>query len=185
MAESSCPFCSIASKDIKSYIVYEDEHIISVLDINPSSRGHVLIFTKKHYNSIFELPEQEYSELMTVVRAVSYSLLLSQGATNVDILYTHELRKGSFTPHTIVHAIPRYQNDEINYGWRIETPTEEEFSSVAENIKNTIDKIKSSGEQPQPAQVQERKEPAAGDVSGKEEKKQENPPEAKRRVVIF
>ena len=43
-----CIFCKIASKEIPSKIVYEDDHAVAFEDINPQAPVHVLIIPKKH-----------------------------------------------------------------------------------------------------------------------------------------
>ena len=40
MAEGKCVFCSIAAGQIPSKVVYQDDAVTSVLDINPASKGH-------------------------------------------------------------------------------------------------------------------------------------------------
>ena len=43
-----CVYCKIANKTIPSYILYEDNDIICVLDIFPPSKGSFLVFPKLH-----------------------------------------------------------------------------------------------------------------------------------------
>ena len=43
-----CIFCRIVRGDLPSNKVYEDEHYIAFLDINPFSRGHTLVSPKEH-----------------------------------------------------------------------------------------------------------------------------------------
>jgi len=47
-----CVFCLISEGKIKSNKVYEDSEFLAVLDINPANKGHVLLFPKKHVQSI-------------------------------------------------------------------------------------------------------------------------------------
>ncbi len=51
----SCIFCSIVNGETLSYKINENNEAIAVLDINPVSKGHSLILSKKH-NSIEETP---------------------------------------------------------------------------------------------------------------------------------
>jgi len=41
-----CLFCKIAAHEILASIVYEDEHVLAFLDINPVTQGHTLIIPK-------------------------------------------------------------------------------------------------------------------------------------------
>lgn len=47
-----CIFCKIASGDIPSKKVYEDETVYAFYDINPMAPVHVLIIPKQHISSV-------------------------------------------------------------------------------------------------------------------------------------
>src|SRR3989338_1004917 len=55
----SCIFCKIVQKEIPAHIIYEDEHFLSFLDINPQSPGHVQVIPKKHTRWVWDLPEHQ------------------------------------------------------------------------------------------------------------------------------
>jgi histidine triad (HIT) family protein len=52
---SDCLFCKITAKDIPSKIVYEDELVIAIEDINPSAPVHVLIIPRRHIASLNDI----------------------------------------------------------------------------------------------------------------------------------
>ena len=51
MKEDNCVFCKIASGEIPSYTLYEDEDFKVFLDLSPTSFGHALIIPKEHYRN--------------------------------------------------------------------------------------------------------------------------------------
>ena len=51
----NCIFCKIASKEISSTVVYEDDKVLAFKDINPVAPIHILIIPKQHISSIKEL----------------------------------------------------------------------------------------------------------------------------------
>ena len=53
--EENCLFCLIAKKKVNSSVLAEDEKLLAFLDINPISKGHALIITKKHYDNLFDI----------------------------------------------------------------------------------------------------------------------------------
>ena len=59
-----CVFCNIASGKIDAKRIYEDEHVLAVLDVNPANYGHVLLLPKKHYQSVSQMPENEIGYLL-------------------------------------------------------------------------------------------------------------------------
>ncbi|MBR6427242.1 MAG: histidine triad nucleotide-binding protein [Clostridia bacterium] len=52
-----CLFCMIASGEIPSAKVYEDEKILAFRDINPQAPVHVLVIPKEHIGSLDEVNE--------------------------------------------------------------------------------------------------------------------------------
>jgi histidine triad (HIT) family protein len=50
-----CLFCKIISKEIKSDIVYEDDRLLAIKDINPAAPVHLLIIPKMHIASLKEV----------------------------------------------------------------------------------------------------------------------------------
>ena len=58
-----CIFCQIATHEIPSTVVYENEQLIAFEDIDPQAPVHVLIVPKKHIATLTELKEND-TELM-------------------------------------------------------------------------------------------------------------------------
>jgi len=54
---SDCIFCKIASGEIPGDIVYQDDSIIAINDIDPKAPVHILIMPKSHIPSLNELDE--------------------------------------------------------------------------------------------------------------------------------
>jgi histidine triad (HIT) family protein len=180
MENSPCIFCSVASGEIKSHVVYEDEFIMAVLDISPATKGHTIIMPKEHYNSLYEIPMQRYIAILSTSRAIAYALNLSMGCTTVDMVYTQELIKGKLTPHALIHAIPRYSDDTVNYIWQPNPLQEEDAEQLAaairgafENIKNEMTPVPIEAPKQQPTPQPEQK------------KEEEKPVELRKKVVVF
>ena len=60
MVEKSV-FEMILNKEIESEIIYEDDDIFSIQDINPVARIHLLIIPKKRINTINNLSDEDTS----------------------------------------------------------------------------------------------------------------------------
>ena len=55
MSESDCLFCKIAAGEIPATRVYEDERTIAFMDINPGTRGHLLVIPREHAKNLLEI----------------------------------------------------------------------------------------------------------------------------------
>ncbi len=61
MAE--CLFCKIVSKEISSSIVFEDDEILAINDINPQTPVHILLMPKRHLSSLEDATESDINLL--------------------------------------------------------------------------------------------------------------------------
>ena len=55
---SDCIFCKLASHEIPTDVVYEDERIFVFRDMSPQAPVHVLIIPKKHIPSLDDVTEE-------------------------------------------------------------------------------------------------------------------------------
>jgi histidine triad (HIT) family protein len=51
----NCLFCKIATGQIPSKIVYQDQDIVAFVDINPQAPHHVLVVPRRHISSMSDL----------------------------------------------------------------------------------------------------------------------------------
>jgi len=129
-----CIFCKIVAGEVPSYCIYEDELFKVILDAYPSSVGHSLILTKKHYENVYELPEKEAAALMPLAAKISKKLKTSLGCEGLNILQNNGKVAGQVINHYHLHLIPRYIGDGIVMKWSMEKPPEEDFKKVMEKL---------------------------------------------------
>lgn len=56
---TNCLFCRIVAKEIDSKMVYEDENLVMIQDINPQAPVHVLTIPKKHIDRIASITDED------------------------------------------------------------------------------------------------------------------------------
>src|SRR5690606_9666538 len=106
MEHDDCIFCKIAQKKVRSHIVYEDEHFVAFLDINPHAKGHTLIISKQHYTNIFSLPKTLGNDLLKALQHVKDKILPIVGTTDCSILTRSGALAGQEVFHVHVHLVP-------------------------------------------------------------------------------
>ncbi len=55
---SQCLFCSMIAGKVKGEIVYQDEKVVAIKDINPQAPVHLLIIPCKHIATALEISEE-------------------------------------------------------------------------------------------------------------------------------
>lgn len=66
-----CLFCKIATGQIPSEKIYEDENMLIIKDINPQAKLHYLLLPKKHYADIAELAVKDGGLLAACLRTLA------------------------------------------------------------------------------------------------------------------
>ncbi len=108
-----CIFCKIIKGEISSYTIYEDEVVKAILDVNPISKGHVLILPKQHFQDMYDidLEVQKYIEMVSK----KIGNLLKEKLNCVGITRVQNNEYGQEIKHYHMHIIPRYQNDQFQF----------------------------------------------------------------------
>jgi histidine triad (HIT) family protein len=65
---SDCLFCRIIRREIPASIVYEDDGVLAINDINPQASTHVLVLPKRHIASLNELSAADDAIIGEIVR---------------------------------------------------------------------------------------------------------------------
>lgn len=79
---NDCIFCKIASGDIPSNKVYEDDKCLAFYDLNPMAKVHVLIIPKEHISSVAEVTKTNCNligHIFSVIPTIAEKLELGNG----------------------------------------------------------------------------------------------------------
>lgn len=72
MIDENCIFCKIATHEIPTNKVYEDEHVIAFDDMEPLMPVHTLIIPKRHYKNVGDdVPVDVLGHTMAAVKKVA------------------------------------------------------------------------------------------------------------------
>lgn len=103
-----CIFCDIAQHKIPADIVYEDEHVLAFLDINPVSKGHTVLIPKKHTDDFTQCSSALVARMHGVSRRLvkRYDAILKPDGYN--FLSNAKPAASQSVFHVHFHLIPRY-----------------------------------------------------------------------------
>ncbi len=137
----TCVFCQAVKGKTKLKKVYEDDDCIAILHPKPAAKGHVVMFSKNHYNIVEQIPDYEFGNLFKKANKISSAVFESIGAQGTNIMIQNGVAAGQEVPHVSIHIIPRSQNDGINFQWQPKQLTEEEMSTVELTLKKEAEAI--------------------------------------------
>ncbi len=69
-----CIFCKIIKGEIQAKVIYEDDIVISFLDIFPDSNGHCLIIPKVHTLDIVTIDDEVLLHIFKVAKKIKHTL---------------------------------------------------------------------------------------------------------------
>ena len=104
----NCIFCKIANGEIPSNKVFENDKVFAFLDISPATKGHTLVIPKKHYENIFDIPEELLKEIIKVSQKIAKLLKEKLGAEGINLLNSNNKTAQQDVFHYHMHVIPRY-----------------------------------------------------------------------------
>ncbi len=129
-----CIFCKIVKGDIPCAKIFEDEKVVSFLDIGPANKGHALIVTKEHYETLLDVPDEVLDDLMNKAKKISRAMSSAIGAEGINILMNNKKVAGQLVPHAHVHIIPRFNGDGIELNWKTKKYDDKEIDEFKEKI---------------------------------------------------
>ncbi len=138
----NCVFCRIVKGVAPASIVYSNEKVMALMDIQPVNQGHVLIIPKTHATYLSDLDEEIGSHMFKIAMRVSQALRESGvKCEGIDLFLADGEVAGQEIFHVHMHVIPRFKGDGFgikfgsNYGAR---PERRELDSVAKKIKEKL-----------------------------------------------
>lgn len=145
---SKCIFCSITSREMPSYKIAENGDALAVLEINPLSRGHVIIIPKKHVDSSDKIPRS----VLALAKEVENKIKAKLNPENTNV------RNSNMFGHEIVNVIPIYKED-LDSGKSSERyhATDEELLSLQKILLEEEKPLKISRKKPKTKKIQKGK----------------------------
>ncbi len=138
MEGQQCIFCGIASGGIPSKKIYEDDRVVAVLDIYPANPAHLLILTKNHYAIFNQLPKDEVEHLAVICRRISELLFKVLKPEGINFFLANGAVAGQKAPHMILHAIPRFSGDGLNFDIPFNAQNQKETDDFYLGLKKTL-----------------------------------------------
>lgn len=131
---NDCIFCKIAKGEIKSWKVYEDENVFAFLDIHPVNEYHTLVIPKKHYENIFDTPEEELKNVISVIKKLAVLYNEKLGLKNVQIINSSGREAQQDVFHTHFHIVPRKSGDGQDVRWNTHPEFIERYEEMLKKI---------------------------------------------------
>jgi histidine triad (HIT) family protein len=134
--QADCTFCQIVSGELPADLVHEDERTVAFMDINPATRGHVLVVPRRHVADVMSAGPDDWLAVAATARRMAGWVVGAFGAGGVDLVQANS--DGSAGNQTVyhlhVHVLPRYHDDQLGSWWSPETADPAEITEAARRL---------------------------------------------------
>ena len=120
------------------YEIYHDNNIIAILDKYPIDKGHSLVITKKPYEKLTDMSNQEVAELFSKIPKIANAIVKATNADAFSIAQNNGKAAKQIIPHVHVHIIPRY-NDTGTLWLKRKILKDNELDELAQKIRSCIE----------------------------------------------
>ena len=132
----ACLFCQIATHQIPTNLVYEDDNFIGFLDISPVITGHTLVIPKKHFRWVHEV--NKFGAFWEVAQKIAKSQLKALGAKAVVFATA-----GLEIHHAHIHVMPMPSTTQGEYLPGVESAkrlqvTADQLQKIATGLKKAL-----------------------------------------------
>jgi histidine triad (HIT) family protein len=138
MGVHDCVFCKIASGQIPSAKIYEDEIVVAFLDIGPISDGHTLVMPRQHFEKVHNCPPELLGQIWTRLGRIAGAVVAAVDADGYNVLCNNGRSAGQVVDHVHFHIVPRKTSDGVFAQWPSYKYRPGQVEIIAEKIRKHL-----------------------------------------------
>lgn len=132
----NCIFCKIIKGSIPCYKVFENAKTLAFMDINPISKGHILVIPKYHGERLHSIPAEHLADLLPTISAIAERSVAAEGVA-YNVLQNNGRLAGQIVDHVHFHLIPRRgEEDGLNVSWPAKSGDMEAMKKEAADLQS-------------------------------------------------
>ena len=138
MGVDNCIFCKIIAGQIPATKIYEDEFVLSFLDIGPISDGHTLVIPKQHFERLHDCPSELLGQIGSRLGKIAKAVALAMNAEGYNVLCNTGRAAGQLVEHLHFHIIPRNAGDGVFDRWPSYEYEQGKIEELADKIRKSL-----------------------------------------------
>jgi histidine triad (HIT) family protein len=138
MSECDCIFCRIVAGQLPSFPLFEDEHSMAFMDINPVARGHTLVISKRHAETILDIPVSILQAVVATAQRVAQAIDKAFAPPGITIVQSNGPGAAQSVPHFHLHVVPRTFYDDLPMNWHITPGDRRAIEEAAQSIRAAL-----------------------------------------------
>lgn len=134
-ADNDCIFCAIVAGDAPAEVLDSDEHTVSVMDINPATRGHALVIPKRHSSDLITIDPDDLRHVAAASQRLVERMRSTLEPDGFNLLNACGPAAWQTVFHFHMHVIPRYEDDPLKLPWIPRGADPDEIARTAARVR--------------------------------------------------
>jgi histidine triad (HIT) family protein len=135
LRDPDCIFCKIIAGELPGQIVEEDERTIAFMDINPGTRGHLLVIPRAHARNLLEISPEDLGATIATAQRMAQRVNQRLEPAGINLINSCGSAAWQTVFHFHVHVIPRYEDDPLKLPWVPASGDPDEIAAVAQDLR--------------------------------------------------
>jgi histidine triad (HIT) family protein len=135
VSDPDCIFCKIIAGELPGQIVEEDERTIAFMDINPATRGHLLVIPRAHARNLLEISSEDLGATIATAQRMAQRVNQRLEPAGINLINSCGSAAWQTVFHFHVHVIPRYEDDPLKLPWVPGPGDPDEIAEVARDLR--------------------------------------------------
>jgi histidine triad (HIT) family protein len=133
--DPDCIFCKIVAGELPAQIVGENQRAIAFMDINPATRGHLLVIPREHARNLLTVDPEDLLACAALAQHMAKRVSERLEPDGVNVLNSCGQAAWQTVFHFHLHVIPRYSDDPLKLPWTPAPGDSEEIAAAAEALR--------------------------------------------------
>jgi histidine triad (HIT) family protein len=138
MSTKECLFCKMVAGRIPVTKIYEDDVVLSFLDIRPISDGHTLVVPKQHFEMLHECPAEQMGLIASRISRIAKAVVDAMDCEGYNLLNNNGRSAGQLIEHLHFHIIPRNAGDGLFERWPSYEYQQGRIGEIAAEIRKNL-----------------------------------------------
>lgn len=134
--DPDCIFCAIVAGEAPAEIVDSDERTVTLMDINPATKGHALVIPRAHSEDLLAIGEDDLRHTAVAAQRVAKRMEATLHPDGFNLLNACRAAAWQTVFHFHIHVIPRYEDDPLKLPWIPRGADFDEIAAIAATIRN-------------------------------------------------
>ena len=127
-------FEKLIAGDLPCAKVYEDAQVFAFMDAGQVNPGHVIVATRKPYETILDADEADAVALFRAAHRIARAVNEAFKPEGLTLLQANKPAGWQTVPHLHLHILPRHANDGVGLTWPRKNPPMDELRALAARI---------------------------------------------------